>query len=114
MVAELNEQDEAGSDAMAKLAALPPPVLPGPAFHFNKKVPLRSVAAPIEDPRARLAQVEVQIAKKQGKTDRRNASLQALLREQAELKTLLEAQQALGSAANSSEKGVSEGLTFVS
>ncbi len=103
MVAELNEQDEAGSDAMAKLEVLPPPLLPGPAFHFNKKVPLRSVAAPIEDLRARLAQVEAQITKKQGKTDRRNASLQALLREQAELKTLIEAQQAPGSAANSQE-----------
>jgi len=93
MVAELNEQDEAGSDTIAKLAALPPPLLPGPAFHFNKKVPLRSVAASIEDLRTRLAQVEAQIAKKKGKTDRRNASLQALLREQDELKTLIEAQQ---------------------
>jgi len=90
MVAELNEQDEAGSDAMSKLATLPPPVLPGPAFHFNKRVPLRSAAAPTEDLRARLTQVETQIAKKQGQTDRRNASLQALLREQAELKALLE------------------------
>jgi len=98
MVAELNEQDEAGSDAIAKLAALPPPLLPGPAFHFNKKVPLRSVAASIEDLRTRLAQVEAQITKKQGKTDRRNASLQALLREQDELKTLIEAQQAHDSA----------------
>lgn len=103
VVAELNEQDEAGSDVMAKLTSLPPPVLPGPAFHFNKKVPLRSVAAPIEDLQARLAQVEAQIAKKQGKTDRRNASLQALLREQAELKTLIEAESSPGSATNSLE-----------
>jgi integrase len=103
MVAELNDQDEAGGDNMAKLAALPPPVLPGPAFHFNKNVPLRSVAAPIEDLGTRLAQVGAQIAKKQEKTDRRNASLQALLREQAEIKMLIEAQQAPGSAVNSQE-----------
>jgi integrase len=103
VVAELNEQDEAGRDVMAKLTSLPPPVLPGPAFHFNKKVPMCSVSAPIEDLRARLAQVEAQIAKKQGKTDRRNASLQALLREQAELKTLIEAESSPGSAANSPE-----------
>src|SRR3989440_9653767 len=42
MVAEWNEQDEAGNDGQSELEALPPPVLPGPAFHFNKKVPLRS------------------------------------------------------------------------
>jgi integrase len=103
MVAELNEQEEAESDAMAKLAALPPPLLPSPAFHFNKKVALRSVTASSEDLRARLAQVEAQIAKKQGKADRRNASLQALLREQAELKTLIETQQASDSATDSRE-----------
>src|SRR5258707_746531 len=32
VVAELNEQDEAGSDAMTELEALPPPVLPGAAL----------------------------------------------------------------------------------
>jgi len=60
MVAELNEQDEAGSDAMAKLATLPPPVLAGPTFHFNRKVPLRSAAAPTEDLPARLTLVDSQ------------------------------------------------------
>ena len=40
---------------------------------------------------ARLQQVEAQIAKKQGKTDQRSASLQALLRERAELLARLEA-----------------------
>jgi hypothetical protein len=109
MVAELNEQDEAGSDAMAELATLPPPVLPGPAFHFNKKVPLRS-AAPTEDLRVRLTQVETQIAKKQGKTDRRNASLQALLQEQAELKALLEAKPSPDEASSSQKSVGKRGL----
>jgi len=93
MVAELNEQDEAGSGATTKLEALPPPALPSPVFHFNKKVPLRSAATATEDLHARLAQVEAQISKKQGKADRRSASLQALLREQAELQARLEAQE---------------------
>jgi len=93
MVAELNEQDEAGSGATTKLEALPPPALPSPVFHFNQKVPLRSAATATEDLHARLAQVEAQISKKQGKADRRSASLQALLREQAELQARLEAQE---------------------
>ena len=93
MVAELNEQDEAGSDAKLKLETLPPPTLPGPAFHFNKKVSLRSAINEAVDPQARLQQVEEQIAKKQGKTDRRSASLQALLKERTELQARLEAQE---------------------
>ncbi len=93
MVAELNEQDEEGSDAKLKLEALPPPTLPGPAFHFNKKVPLRSAPNTAEDLHTRLAQIETQIAKKQGKTDQRSASLHALLKERAELQTRLEAQE---------------------
>jgi integrase len=92
MVAELNEQDEAGSDAKVKLETLPPPLLPGPAFHFNKKVPMREPPNAVEDLRERLAQVEAQIAKKQGKTDRRSASFQALLKERTELQARLEAQ----------------------
>ncbi len=96
MVAELNEQDEAGSDTTAKLEALPPPTLPGPAFHFNKKVPLRSAATATEDLHARLAYLEARIAKKRGKADRRSASLQALLREQAELKAQVERQKTDG------------------
>jgi integrase len=93
MVAELNEQDEAGSDVRLKLEALPPPTLPGPAFHFNKKVPLRSAPNVTDDLHARLAQVEAQIAKKRGKVDQRSASLQALLRERAQLQARLEAQK---------------------
>ena len=93
MVAALNTQDEAGSDVTTKLEALPPPLLPSPAFHFNTKVPLRSAATSAEDVHARLAHVEAQISKKQGKADRRSASLQALLREQAELQARLEAQE---------------------
>jgi len=93
MVAELNEQDEAGSDAKVKLETLPPPLLPGPAFHFNKKVPMRSPTNAAEDLRERLAQVEAQIAKKQGKTDRRSASFQALLKERTELQARLEVQE---------------------
>jgi hypothetical protein len=95
MVAELNEQDEAGSDITTRLEILPPPTLPGPAFHFNKKVPLRSAPNVAEDLHARLAQVEAQIAKKRGKVDQRSASLQALLREQAELKAQMEAQSSV-------------------
>ena len=93
MVAELNEQDEAGNDAKVKLETLPPPLLPGPAFHFNKKVPMREPPNAAENLRERLAQVEAQIAKKQGKTDRRSASLQALLKERTELQARLEAQE---------------------
>ncbi|HKF36727.1 MAG TPA: hypothetical protein VKB35_07470, partial [Ktedonobacteraceae bacterium] len=93
LVAELNEQDEAGSDARLKLEALPPPTLPGPAFHFNKKVPLRSAPNAAEDLHARLAQVEAQLAKKRGKVDQRSASLQALVRERAELQARLGAQK---------------------
>ena len=93
MVAELNEQDEAGSDAPMKLETLPPPTLPGPAFHFNKKVPLRSATNEAVDLRARLTQVEAQIVKKQGKADRRSASLQALLKERVELQARLAAQE---------------------
>jgi hypothetical protein len=66
IAAELNKQDEAGSDAKPKLEALPLPTLPGPAFHFNKKVPLRSAPNAAEDLHVQLAQVQMQIAKKQG------------------------------------------------
>ena len=93
MVAELNDQDEAESSAQSKLEALPPPTLPSPAFHFNKKVPMRSTPAPAEELQVRLARIEAQIAKKQGKTDRRSASLQALLKERAELHMQMEAQK---------------------
>lgn len=93
IVAELNERDEAGNDAGPQLEVLPPPTLPGPAFHFNTKVPMRSTPAPAGDLQARLAQVEAQIAKKQEKTDRRSASLQALLKERAELHTQMEDQK---------------------
>ncbi len=93
MVAELNEQDEAGSDTKSKLEGMPPPELPGPAFHFNKAVPFRSPENTSEDLQARLAQVEAQIAKKQKKADRRSASLQALLKARAELQGMLETQE---------------------
>jgi hypothetical protein len=61
--------------------------------HFNKKVPLRSALNTGENLHERLAQVEGQIAKKQGKMDQRSASLQALLKERAELQTRLETQE---------------------
>ena len=93
MVAELNDQDEAESSAKSKLEALPPPTLPSPAFHFNKKVPMRSPTTEAEETRARLEQVEAQIAKKQGKADRRSASLQALLWERDALQARLEEQE---------------------
>ncbi len=93
MVDELNEQDEGGSSIAPRLETLPPPVLPGPAFHFNKKVPMRSPTTEAEEVNARLQQGEAQIAKKQAKTDQRSASLQALLKERAELQARLEAQE---------------------
>src|SRR2546421_3025110 len=58
MVDELNEQDEGASAIAAKLETHPPPALPGPAFHFNKKVPMRSPRSEAEDVNARLQQVE--------------------------------------------------------
>lgn len=93
MVDELNEQDEAAGDIATRLETLPPPALPSPAFHFNKKVPMRSPMTEAEEIHARWQQVEAQIAKKQGKTDRRSASLQALLKERAELQARLAAQE---------------------
>jgi hypothetical protein len=85
MVSELNEQDEEEQEIPTRGAMLPPPRLPGPAFHFNKNVPMRSPLTEAEEIQARLQQVEAQVAKKQGKTDQRSASLQALLKERAEL-----------------------------
>jgi integrase len=93
LVDELNEQDEAGGSIATKLAAFPPPTLPSPAFHFNKKVPMRLPTTEAEEINARLQQLETQIAKKRGKTDQRSASLQALLKERAELQARLEAQE---------------------
>ena len=93
MVDELNEQDEGTNDIATRLATLPPPVLPSPAFHFNKKVSMRSPTTEAEEVNVRLQQVEAQIAKKQAKTDQRSASLQALLKERAELQARLEAQE---------------------
>lgn len=93
MVTELNEQDEAGSDAIMGKGVLPPPTLPSPAFHFNKKVPMRSADNDAEDLQARLASLEMLIAKKKGKVDQRSASMQALLREHAEIRARLEAQE---------------------
>lgn len=90
VIDELNEQDESGGEAKVKLEALPPPTLPGPAFHFNKKVPLRSATDAPENISERLAQVEAQIAKKQSKADQRSASLRALLKERAELQARIE------------------------
>ena len=91
MVDELNEQDEGASNIATRRETLPPPALPGPAFHFNKKVPMRLPTTEAEEVSARLQQVEAQIVKKQGKTDQRSASLQALVRERAELQARLEA-----------------------
>jgi hypothetical protein len=93
MVDELNEQDEAGGSIATRLAAFPPPTLPSPAFHFNKNVPMRASLTEGEEIQARLQQVEAQITKKQGKADRRSASLQALLRERDALQARLEEQE---------------------
>jgi hypothetical protein len=93
MVDELNKQDEGVSDIATRLETRSPPTLPSPAFHFNKNVPMRSSTTEAEEVNARLQQVEAQIAKKQGKTDQRSASLQALLKERAALQARLEAQE---------------------
>ena len=82
-----------GRQARQKRENDPSPLLPSPAFHFNKKVPLRSTSNAAEDLHARLAQVEAQITKKLGKVDQRSASLQALVRERTELQARLEAQK---------------------
>lgn len=93
VVVELNEQDEEGKEMAERSMHLPPPALPSPAFHFNKKVPMRSVTTPTEDLQLRRTQLEAQIAKKQGKTDCRNASLRALMQELVEVKARLGAQE---------------------
>lgn len=85
MVDALNEQDAGASSLATRLETLPPPALPSPAFHFNKNVPMRSPMTEAQEVNLRLQQVEAQIAKKQGKADQRSASLQALLKERAEL-----------------------------
>ena len=54
---------------------------------------VRSATIEAVDLEARLAQVEAQIAKKQGKTDRRSASFQALLKERTELQAQIELQK---------------------
>ncbi|HEU5378019.1 MAG TPA: tyrosine-type recombinase/integrase, partial [Ktedonobacteraceae bacterium] len=90
MVEELNEQDEGPTDIATRLAALPPPELPSPAFHFNKNVPMRSPSTSEEDLHARKASLEAQIAKKQGKADRRSAALRALFQELAEVNALIQ------------------------
>jgi hypothetical protein len=46
---------------------------------------MRSPLTEVEEIQARLQQVEAQLAKKQGKADQRSASMQALLKERAEL-----------------------------
>lgn len=92
IVDELNQQDEADNEARAKQEAFPPPTLPGPAFHFNKKVPLRAATDSAKMLSEHLAQVDAQIAKKQSKGDQRSASLRALLKERAELQLRLENQ----------------------
>ena len=54
---------------------------------------MRSVTTPTEDLQLRQTQLEAQIAKKQGKTDRRNASLRALMQELVEVKARLGVQE---------------------
>src|SRR5260370_38512482 len=76
MVAEWNEQDEAGSDARSKLEALPPPTLPGPAFHFNKKMPMPSPETPAGDLHARREKPEGQTGKNKGKTETTPAAIE--------------------------------------
>ncbi len=94
MVSELNEQDEAGSSTTTIRESHLPPALPSPDFHFNKKVPFRSATTTTPNLLARLASLEIQIAKKRrGKADQRSAALRALLQEQAELQAQVERQK---------------------
>lgn len=64
MVDALNEQDEVGMNAAAEKGCILPLTLPSPAFHSNKKVPIRSASAETENLQARLALLESQVAKK--------------------------------------------------
>lgn len=54
---------------------------------------MRSASSDMEDLQARLAHLEAQIAKKQGKADRQSASIRTLMREIAEIKVLIETQE---------------------
>jgi len=89
MVEELNDQEEAATEDVY----LPPPALPSPAFHFNKKVPMRSFSTSGENLQTKEAYLEAQIAKKQGKADRRSATMRALLQELAEVKSRIEEEE---------------------
>jgi hypothetical protein len=50
LMTELNDRDEAGGDNAAGDERVPPPPLPSPAYHFNKKVPMRPADARDESP----------------------------------------------------------------
>jgi len=86
LVTELNNRDNAEGDRLINDAYPPPPTLPSPAFHFNKKVPMRPSATQGETLQQKLVRLEELVAKKQSKVDRRSASMQALLQEIAEVK----------------------------
>ncbi len=69
----------------------PPPALPNPAFHFNKKAPTCLPPVTRAEMEARLAQVEALVAEKQGTTDQRSATMHALMRELTTLRGALAA-----------------------
>jgi len=75
-------------DVRVHTTGLPPPPLPGPAFHFNMRIPRSAVdSGAAADPRERLRQLEEQVrAKQEAGTDRRSAALGALVREIALLR----------------------------
>ncbi len=87
VVAALDDGGEGGGSA--RLGDALPPTLPGAAFHFNKRVPLRGVEGGAEDLWARLAHLETLVAEKRGKADRRSAAMQALVQELDRVRALL-------------------------
>jgi hypothetical protein len=82
LVEDLNKQ-EAGAPTAEPPS---PPPIPGPAFHFNKKVVAHiegmenQCASELDQLRTRLAELEAQLAAK-GKRDARNVSLRLLKQE---------------------------------
>lgn len=85
--------DEGNSMVTDGLRHIPPPALPGPAFHFNTTVAPCARDAEGEDLRARLTDLEALMMQKRGKVDRRSASVQAIVQEMDRVRMLLAARE---------------------
>jgi len=86
LVDDLNKQE----DGIPTGEPPPPPAIPSPAFHFNKKVttriePLTQNTSELDQLRTHLATLEAQLATK-GKKDARNVSVRLLKQEMSRLK----------------------------